>query len=235
MAKAKKTAQTSAKVKKKLWFKLQAPKLFNNRVVGDTLAESPEKLNGRVVSLSLMNIMGDIKKQNNKVHLKVKEVKGETAFTEVSRYEVIPVALKRLVRKGKSRVDDSFVCKTSDNILVRIKPMMLVNSKLKGSIETALRERAASFIINYAKKSTYENLLRDIISTKFQRQVSGVCKKVYPVRMVEVKVLEVTSPTSKKAKVRKAKIVLEEKKEEPKQEEAKTENEAPAKEAKQEE
>jgi small subunit ribosomal protein S3Ae len=204
MAKAKKVVQAAGKIKKKIWYRLQAPRLFNNQIVGETIADDPELVKGRVVALSLMNLIGDMKKQNSKIYLKVKEVKGETAFTDVCQYEIIPSSLKRLVRKGKSRLDDSFVCSTADNVLLRVKPFMLINNSLKGSVKSALRARSNGFIINYFKKSTYENVLRDIISTKLQRQVAGAIKRIYPVRTVEIRSLEIVSPTAKKVSLKKS-------------------------------
>jgi small subunit ribosomal protein S3Ae len=206
MAKAKKVAQAAGKIKKKVWYRIQAPRLFNNQIVGDTLADDPEQVKGRVIALSLMNLIGDMKKQNHKIYLKIKDVKGETAYADVSRYEIIPSSLRRLMRKGKARLDDSFVCKTADNFTLRVKPFMLINTQVKGSAKSALRERSNSFIINYFKKSTYENVLRDIISTKLQRQIATSIKRIYPVKVVEIRSLEIVSPTAKKVSVKDAKL-----------------------------
>lgn len=225
MAKAKKAAAI-VRAKRKLWFKLVAPKMLNSVTFGETLAFEANDVVGRISNVNLMNLTRDIKKQNVRLDLKVKEVKGETASTEVVKYSLNPAFLKRIVRKGKTRIDRSLVAKTSDNVRIRIKPMLLCNGKLKSNLLAKLAHSADDFIFKKVEKMSFGDLLRDIMNTKFQKEVSSSLKKLYPVRSCEVKSfgLEAEKIKLKRGKVRKIEEKKEEKPEE-KPEEAKEKSE----------
>ncbi|MBI2659050.1 hypothetical protein HYX05_03050 [Candidatus Woesearchaeota archaeon] len=51
-----------AKLKKKQWFQIIAPKQFENAVIGETLVYSPSQMLGKTLSHSLMNLTNDMKR-----------------------------------------------------------------------------------------------------------------------------------------------------------------------------
>ena len=65
MVKAKKTTATIVKWKKKKWYNLVAPKMFNSQQLGQTLASDDSQLKDRTTTLNLMTLTRDIKKQKN--------------------------------------------------------------------------------------------------------------------------------------------------------------------------
>ena len=63
MAKAKARAKKLTKAKKKTWVKIHAPKIFNEQIIGETLVADSSLTIGKPITVNLMNLTGDIKKQ----------------------------------------------------------------------------------------------------------------------------------------------------------------------------
>src|SRR3989338_9835963 len=107
---AKKQAATEGKkvskikVKKKLWFKIIAPSIFGNKEVGESYLTSSESALGRKMKLNLKDITGNIKDQNVYISFQVHKANNNMLQTLVVGYELIPSAVKRMVRKMTSRI-----------------------------------------------------------------------------------------------------------------------------------
>lgn len=190
MAAKVKKAKTVDKWRKKKYFSILAPKVFQERELGQALAYEPASIKGRRVTSTLMVLTGNMKKQDINVTFTVEKVQGDTAFTRADKYEVAPAALKRKVRRQKDRIDESFQCVTKDNRLVRIKPMVLTAIKTSRLVKAALRKDLMRFLLNYARKTDYDSLFMDVVNEKLQREILGRCKKIVPTRFVIIRVLK---------------------------------------------
>src|SRR3989338_2030380 len=82
MAKKVITKKARVSVIKKRWYAVQAPKVFNNVVFGETLAAEPESLKGRGIKTNLGTVIRSVKKQSMEVRFKITEVQGNTCSTE---------------------------------------------------------------------------------------------------------------------------------------------------------
>ncbi len=182
---ARKTVSKTGK--KKNWYKLVAPKVFNDVEVGEALAVSPEEVMGRTVKSSLMSLNRSIKKQNVTVTLKVKEVKENAGVCDVHSYVMNPSGVKRLVKRRRDKVDDSFVCKTKDGKLVRVKPMILTRSNTSNPTLSAMRHAARYAFMSRILKVTYGQFVDDVLHDKIVKDVKRVVDYIYPVRMVSIR------------------------------------------------
>ena len=81
MAKAQKL-EGAVKARKR-WFDVLATKDFNETVIGETPALAPEQIVGRVISVNLMNITGNIKKQNINVKFKITGIRDKIGRAHV--------------------------------------------------------------------------------------------------------------------------------------------------------
>jgi len=102
---SKQKVQAGIKVKKKIWVPIIAPRMFNEIVVGETPAESAQATVGKMITVNLMTLTGDARKQSVNTKLKIIEIKEGKAATKLMRYEVNPPAIKRLVRRNKERIE----------------------------------------------------------------------------------------------------------------------------------
>ena len=127
--KSKKKTETKVKLqsnfKRKAFYSIIAPKVFNNVKVGETPAAEKENVIGRSILVNLMTLTGNIKKQNKNARLTVDRVNGANAETYLSRLEMVSAFTKRLARKGKDKLDGAYICKTKDEKLVCLKYLLI--------------------------------------------------------------------------------------------------------------
>ena len=127
------------------------------------------------------------KKQSGELVFKIVEVKGNVCLTTLIGMEVLPPHVKRIVKRAKSRVDDSFVVLTKDNVKVRLKPMILVKSKVQHGVLTALRKGTQDYFIRVALEMDYDELINRILIGDLYRDVKAELKKTCPVIAVEMR------------------------------------------------
>ena len=211
MAEAKKVV---GKIKKKMWYEIIAPKIFRNVPLGETLVVDKEKLMGREITISLANITGDMKRQSTIIRFKVIELKEDKAITDIIGYSILLTHIKRMIRKGRKKVDDSFVCKTKDGKLVKIKVVLITRCSAKNQVLTGLRKVGKEILINNIKNVSYSNLINDVISYNLQRSLKEQLKKIFPLKICEIR--HISLAKEKKEEV-KEEPKVEEKKEVPKE------------------
>lgn len=215
MGKSSKEGKTIDIWKRKKWYSLIAPKAFRETVLGETPALESKMVIGREANLSLMAVIGDMKKQNINVSFVVQKVTGEKAFTEVKSYELVPAQLKRMVRRGRDRLDEVYTLTTIDKVQVKIKPLIITAANTKSSIMAKLREVAHEEVKRKVENSNYSELISMIVGNRLQAETVQVLKKVYPVRNFEVRKLDVISFDQRTEEVQ-VKPVIEVKKEQSK-------------------
>lgn len=181
--------KSEVKKKKKIWVSIFAPQQFNNLEIGETLCEEPKQLIGRKINVNLMTLTNDPKKQNVRLNFKVKEVKGEKVEAEVVGYELNSSHVKRVVRRGSEKIDDSFLVETKDNIKYRIKPLLLTRYETKRSILSAIRAKMREIAVENFKKNDSVTMLNLIVSNTFQREAKDAIKKIYPIAICEIRML----------------------------------------------
>lgn len=202
MAQPQKKVQRTIDIwKKKRWYKLVAPALFNNEVLGESPALDAGVVEKRTITANLMTLTRDMKKQHVDVTFEVNKIQGDSAFTEFKRYEINPTFIKRSVRRNRSRVDDSFAAITADGWKLQVKPFLLTRFATPKSITTALRKKTRDFIIRAIAKNTRDTILHDVVSMKLQRLLRDAVKNIYNLRSCEIRVLDVLGPTTEKPPV----------------------------------
>ncbi len=182
-------AEQIVKLKKKRWFQLIAPQQFDNVVLGETLVYEPRAMLGKTLSHSLMNLTNDPKRQNVNIHFKVIEVEGDKGKTSIVGYQIVPSSVKRFVRRNSEKMDLSFACETADNIFLRVKPLVITKSDVKGSIAAKLRNNIVQFLIKTIKKMNYSDVINDLISHKLQPMMRENLNKIYPLKVCEIRYL----------------------------------------------
>lgn len=179
-----------AKKKEKKWYEILASKHFNNITIGESVAYGDKDIIGRVVNVNLGSLTRDMKLQNIKLKFRVNEVKENKAYTEVKGYGLAGSYIKRVVRVGRSRVDDSFLVSTKDGVKLRLKPLILTKHKAQRKVLTELRKLVNKDFVDYIKKETYDKFVSDLMSKKLQRDLRNKLSKIYPVSIVEVRMMQ---------------------------------------------
>jgi len=146
--------------------------------------EIPE-LNGRFLKYDLTRIL---RGKSVMLTLKVK-AEGNEVTTLPKKIEVLPYFIRRMVRKGTNYIEDSFPAECEDANL-RIKPLLVTRRKVSRAIRKELRNKAREEMIEYVKKKTSEQLFDDVLKNQMQKVISSKLKKIYPLALCEIRVLE---------------------------------------------
>lgn len=184
---AKKVKKVDTKVKKKKWFTLLSPKSFGEQEIGETTADDGNAVAGRKVKVNVMSITGDPKKQAYSLTFEVTSVAESTASTQCVGYEMNQSNVRRIVRRNRSRIDDSFECSTADKRKIRIKPFIMTRFNTSKPVATEIRKLVAAELEQAILATSFENLIKDVLTGKVQMKIREKAKKVYPVQVLEIR------------------------------------------------
>ena len=182
-------AKQVLKIVKKKWLPIKASKFFDNELLGESYVVGPDQLLGRTVAANLANLTGDIRQQSVTLEFIVNSMDGEAGVADVIGYEMASSAIRRIVRRGSDRLDESLVCETSDGRKVRIKPMIITKAITNSAVHRLLRRVLVSSLAKLIKNHTFESLINELITSKLQMAVKGDLKKIYPLKAVEITAL----------------------------------------------
>lgn len=179
--------------RKKKFFNVEMP-LINKET--QLQAYEIKELEGRLIKYDLTRIL---RGKSIILQLKIK-IKGEKAIASPRSLKLMPYFLRRAVRKGTNYIEDSFSAKCKD-AQVKIKPFLVSRRKISRVVRKALREKAREELIKYIKDKSAEELFEEILKNQLQKPLSLKLKKIYPLALCEIRILEVEKEIeSKKTK-----------------------------------
>ena len=179
------------KWKAKAWYSILAPEMFNRQVVGETPAEDPGKVTGRVAEITVQDLTGDFAKMHIKLLFRVKEVRGSEAFTQFVGHDMTPDYIRRLTRRKRSRTDAVIDVATKDGWRLRVKPMAITDHRIQSTKQRVIRQSMEAVTKDVASKSTIGDFVRQMISGELAKAIAVACKPVQPIQRVEVRKSEV--------------------------------------------
>ena len=179
-----------------MWYQLHAPSMFNYAIMAHTPADSPEVVNGRVTEVPLEKLTGDFNQKNFMIKFRVNEVRGNNAFTSFDGHRLTSDYKRALTRRKNSRIDCNFVLNLQDDVQIRIKPLIMVDKRIKKSQERVLRAVAHKCIDESLTKLNISETLKKIYSGDLSKEVATMLKSTYPTKRVEISKIHVMNPTS---------------------------------------
>ena len=184
--KPKEKKKTVDKWKKKIWYKIYAPAEFEEKEIGETVAEKPQMVMNRVVSASVRDLAGNPTKGQIYMQFKVKDVKGNKAYTDVIGFSTNESYMRRLIRRRMSKIEVVFDTVTNDNMKVRVAGIALTakkaTEKQRAGVYKAMREELEKF----CKTKPYEKLISELIFGNVAAKVFNIVKKIVPIKRVEI-------------------------------------------------
>lgn len=184
---APKPAKAAVIVKKKVWLPIIAPALFNNQQIGEVYIDEPAHAIGRTVEVSLMALTGDPQRQSTYIRFTIRRAENNQLHTSLAGFSIIPAAVRKMMRRNRERIDDSFVVKTQDNVAARVKPVLITRSKTKGSVLTHLRKQLRAQVVRAVAKLTFTDFIKELVAHKLQRQLQDALRKIYPIQILELR------------------------------------------------
>ena len=179
----------ASKLKGKEWYQIVAPSFFGDFVIGETIIMDPEKLKGRVIETSLMDIMGDPTKYYFKFLFKIDGLDGNKAVTKFVGHTTTRDYLARIVRKRTSRIDTNDVIKLKDNTF-RVKTVAVSNRRVSQPLKLEIRRNIREIINKEVSEMKTEEFVRAMVDGKIQTKVKRSLSKTYPLRFFEIRKTE---------------------------------------------
>lgn len=194
------TKPTILKKKKKAWYQIHAPKILNNVILGESTVYGKEELKGKSLKLNLSTIVNDMRKQHLDVFFRVSVIVENKGLAEVTGISLVQSYIKRLVRRGRDKVDDSFLVKSKDRKILRIKPLLVTNYRTNRSVNSRLRLETREVIRRILSKTDADEFFHMIITGKIQKEIKDKINKIYPLKHVEIRIAQYEKDKGKEIK-----------------------------------
>ena len=187
------------KWKAKEWYKIYAPRMFNQVELGETPSSDPSSLVGRQAEVTVHELTGDFSKMHIKIRFRVEDVKGLEAHTVFIGHELTSDYVRRLTRRKRTKTDHVVDVRTKDGYLVRLKPMSITEQRIQAAQETAIRGLMSSQLQTSVSDMTVSELVKAVISGDLTRDLAQACKVIIPIKRIEIRkteVLEAGTPST---------------------------------------
>ncbi len=186
MAKKKQAGRRVEGWKAKSWYKVYTPDSLGKAYIGDTIANDPENVVGRIMQTTLGEIINDYARQNVKMKFRVANVTGDAAYTEFVGHELTRDYLRSLVKRRTSRIDCHVPVTTKDGKKVDLTVTCYTLTRANLSQTHAIRGLMARKVQDMAKEGDFNVLLNGIVTGEISKEVFKAVKPLFPVRRVEI-------------------------------------------------
>lgn len=186
MVKKKQSGRRVEGWKAKSWYKVFAPDVLGKTYIGDTIANDPQNVVGRVMQTTLGEIINDYAKQNVKMRFKIAQVAGDSAYTEFVGHEVTRDYLRSMIKRRTSRIDCHIPIVTKDgkNIALTVTCFTLTRANLSQVHE--IRNTIMQLVRKMASEVDMNGIVSMIVNGDFSREAFKAVKPIFPIRRVEV-------------------------------------------------
>ena len=194
---AQKTRTAAKKVKDrwraKEWYKVYAPDMFSRMQLGETPADVPDTVMGRITEATVQDLTGDFSKMHIKLKFKVHDVRGLDAHTMFAGHDLTSDYVRRLTRRKRTKTDTVVSCVTKDGWGLVVKPMAVSEQRIQASQETAIRRIMIDETKRVAAECTIGEFVRKLIMGDLSKAVSDASRKIVPIKRIEIRKSEVVS------------------------------------------
>jgi small subunit ribosomal protein S3Ae len=186
MAKKKQVGRRVEGWKAKSWYKVFTPDSLGKTYIGDTIANDPESVIGRIMQTTLGEIINDYSRQNVKMKFRVANVTGDAAYTEFVGHELTRDYLRSLVKRRTSRIDTHAPVLTKDGKMVELTVTCYTLTRANLSQTHAIRGLLTARVQELAKEGDFNALLNGIVTGDISKELFKAVKPLFPVRRVEI-------------------------------------------------
>ncbi len=172
---------------KKQWYEIVAPKMFEEKTIGETTTIDSKRLVGRTIQVSIMDLSAEYAKFYLKMELQISSVVGSKAYTKLIGHDVLRERIHRMVQRHSRRVDVVQDVKLDDGTSARLKTIFILPMRVNTSIKNKCRAKAKETINSFVVGKNFEDIMKSIISSDLQNSVKKAVNQIYPVSTIEVR------------------------------------------------
>lgn len=203
------------------WYDIKAPNIFEVKNVGKTLANrsqglstyltattfvplmtfvpagsANDSLKGRIVEVSLADLIKDEDQSFRKIKLRVDEVQGKNCLTNFHGMDFTSDKLRSLVRKWQSLIEAHVDVKTQDGYLVRLFAIAFTKKRASQVRKTTyaqssqireIRKKMFEIMIREASNVDLLALVQKFIPEAIGREIEKATRGIYPLQNVYIR------------------------------------------------
>jgi len=173
--------------KAKSWFKVFAPDFLGKQSIGEIISSNPENVPGRVLTVSLGELIQDYSKQNVRASFRIMNVAGDAAYTQFNGHEMTKEFIRAMVKKRASRIDSTITITplgSGRELQVTITAFTINRARLSQVHE--IRAMMVKVVEDYAKEADFESFVSAMLKGDLSKKMFEACKPIFPIRRIEI-------------------------------------------------
>ena len=184
------------KWRRKEWYDVYLPKYFGESKMGETPADDPSKVVGRVIETTLAQITGDFSQEYLKLYFQVTDIEDHTAKTVFKGHEYLRDYLRSLVRRRSTKVDGAFRVSTPEGYRLKIIVVALTQARIKTSQERGIRLIMREIVEKKTQTLTFDQIVHEMVLGKLASDIYNEAKNVTALRHVGIRKSELLAMPS---------------------------------------
>ncbi len=178
------------KWKTKKWFNVYPPELLGTNVIGEMPADDDKRMMGRIIESSMSWITNKMEHSFMVVGLKVIEVNGNSAHTELQYLEQTYSYLHSLVKRHSSAIYTVDNLKDSKGRAIILKLLVVTRDKITSPKRKSIRSGLSAFAKEFASSKESSEMIKSIIDGSFQAECIKKVANIAEISKLEIKKIE---------------------------------------------
>src|SRR3989344_8088296 len=178
--------RTVDKWKKKTWFTVIAPKEFDRKELGSTIAEKEENVLNRTVWANVRDLTNQPKKQHISILFKVNDVKGSKAYAIAVGHEIKEGYLRKFIRRRSSKVEMVQTATLKNGDSIRIKTVTVTGANIDRNKETDIRKVMKEVIEKSVAEQDTQQVVSDLVFGSIPQKIFDEAKRIAPIKRIEI-------------------------------------------------
>ncbi len=172
----------------KVWLTVYAPPYFGGSPVATIPATRPEAAIGRVVEVTLYDLLKlDPSQYVIKLYFQIEKVDGNNAYTRYKGHEYTVEYLNSLIRRGTSMVNLIHDYRTKDGLDIRVYVVAFTQYRINTSRKHAIRMIAHNVLQARIPEMTLGQYAQEAVLGKLASEIYNEAKKIAVLRHVGIK------------------------------------------------
>jgi small subunit ribosomal protein S3Ae len=164
--------------------------MFDRAKIGETLSDDPQKLIGRIIEVTAQDLTGDFTKIHIKLHFRIEEIREKEAHTSFLKQDLTSDYVRRMARRKRTRIEETFVVTTRDKIELRIRPVAITEQRIQSSNQSSLRKTLGEELTKMASESLLQDFIKNLISGQLSKRLVQACKHINLINRIEIRKTE---------------------------------------------
>ncbi len=176
--------------KAKKWFNIQAPEILGSNVIGEMPASEDKIALGRMIKVNMSWITNNPSHSFIVLGLKVTDINGSSAHTQLKYLEQTYSYTHSLVRRHSSTVYTIDKIKDKDGKTLVLKLILTTTRRITTKKRKALRKELAAFAADYVKEKDSGQFIKNVMEGDLQKEAMKRVHNIASIGRLEVKKVE---------------------------------------------